>query len=540
MTRLMAWVVFVIGIVSQPAIGGDLTLAPVFGNHMVLQRDKPLRIWGRAPVGAEVRVAFADQEAMVRADERGDWLAELPAVPASEAGRELLVTGAGDAVTLVDVLVGDVWVLGGQSNMEMPLWWRTDGNITAPGTRLVLAVDHAWLRVMTVPQRSARIPQEWFPESSRDGDGVPTLEWFASKSRDPAISGFSALGYYIALGLREATHVPIGLIDTSWGGTIAAAWNARDQLDSIPAAREFVLEKDRNADAWSEDGARAQLKADLQNWEQEAAAARAAGRNPPAKPELRPDPAAERGFPAGPFNAMIWPLRRLAIRGVFFYQGENNYFDKLDPFDATYPGVVASWRTAWGDPDLPFCLFQICGWDNHDRVYWQTKLPILQSVQHQTHLAVPGTGFVVTGDFPHVDIHPMVKRPIARRAVAWARAEVYGDRSAQWRTPVYESLRRDGHRLILTFRVDPADPLRMHGGPAGFAIAGEDRKFLPARAEVIADDAVAVWHDQIAEPLAARHVWSQRGVYRLYTTSGLPVGPFRTDDWPIPPAEILQ
>jgi sialate O-acetylesterase len=522
------------------ASGAGLELSPVLGDHMVLQRDRPVRIWGHAPAGAEVRVEFAGRQAMARVDASGNWQAELPALPASDQGRDLRVSSGDAEVVLRDVLVGEVWLLGGQSNMEMPLWWRTDGHQNAPETRLTLGVEHPWLRVMTVPQQSARQPQEWFPESTRDGDGVPTLRWFEAKSRDAAISGFSALGYYMALELHQATGVPIGMIDTSWGGTIAAAWNSREQLAAIPEAREFVAAKEAAADAWTEQGAREQWEKELVEWEQRVAAAKQAGKNPPGKPALRPDPASERGFPAGPFNAMIWPLRRLALRGAFYYQGENNYFDKLDPFAQTYPGVVTSWRAAFGDPELPICLMQVCGWDNHDRVYWQTKLPLLQEWQHRAHRSLPRTGFVVTGDFPHTDIHPMVKRPIARRAVAWARSELYGDRTARWKTPVLESSRREGHRLLLKFKIEPGDGLQMNGGPSGFAIAGEDHKFLPARAEVLGPDTVAVWHDLVAEPQAARHVWSQRGVYRLYTLSGLPVGAFRTDDWPIPKEEVFE
>ncbi|MFM8584320.1 MAG: hypothetical protein ACKOFW_22915, partial [Planctomycetaceae bacterium] len=329
----------------QPVTGAGLEVAPVLGDHMVLQRDRPVRIWGHAPAGAEVRVEFAQREAVTRADADGNWKAQLPALAASDQGRELRVRSGDTEVVLRDVLVGEVWLLGGQSNMEMPLWWRTDGHQNAPETRLTLGVDQPWLRIMTVPQQSARRPQEWFPESSPDGDGVPTLRWFAAQSRDPAISGFSALGYYMALELHQATGVPIGMVDTSWGGTIAAAWNSREQLGAIPEAREFVAAKEGAADAWTAEGARQQWEREVAEWEQQVAVAKQAGKNPPGKPVLRPDPATERGFPAGPFNAMIWPLRWMTLRGVFYYQGENNYFDKLDPFAQTYPGVVSSWRS---------------------------------------------------------------------------------------------------------------------------------------------------------------------------------------------------
>jgi len=307
------------GLVPNFVLGADLELAPVFGDHMVLQREKPVRVWGRAPQAVEVRVEFAGQNVTGQSNADGSWSVTLAPLLAHEAGRELRVSAAGAERVLTDVLVGEVWLLGGQSNMEMPLWWRTDGHLNAPETRLTLGVDHPWLRVMTIPQRSTRHPQEWFPESAVDGDGVPTLRWFESRSRDPAISGFSALGYYMALELREATGVPVGLIDTSWGGTIAAAWNSRDQLAAIPAAREFVAARDEAAEAWTETKAREQLEQSLRLWEQQVAEAKAAGKNPPGKPTLQPDPAGERGFRGGPFHGMIWPLRHLSLRGVFYY-----------------------------------------------------------------------------------------------------------------------------------------------------------------------------------------------------------------------------
>jgi sialate O-acetylesterase len=200
--------------------------------------------------------------------------------------------------------------------------------------------------------------------------------------------------------------------------------------------------------------------------------------------------------------------------------------------------VGTSWRKAFGEEKLPFCLFQICGWDREDRLYWQTKLPIIQEVQHKAQLALPNIGFVVTADHPHGDTHPMVNRPIAERAVRWARAEVYGEKGVTWGTPVYQSKKKDRKRLILSFRTPGNEALKITGEPAGFVIAGEEKKFAEARAEVVDRTSVAVWSDQVADPVTARYAWSQRAICHLYTESDLPVGPFRTDDWPIPASEI--
>jgi sialate O-acetylesterase len=394
---------------------------------------------------------------------------------------------------------------------------------------------------MTVPQRATRAPQESFPSGVRCGDGVMTLQWFVAKPKDPAISGFSALGYYLGVQLHEKLGVPIGLVDTSWGGTIASAWCSREALDAIPEAAGMMKAKDAAADAWSEEGARKELETAVADWEKAAAAAKAENKRPPGKPMLRTDPAQDRNFPAAPFNAMIWPLRQMTVRGVFFYQGENNLFDKTDPFTRTFPAVVISWREAFGEPQLPFCLFQICGWGdtNHRRLYNQDHMiPVLQEQQHKAQLALPNTGFVVTGDYPHGDIHPMVKRPIAERAVRWARAEVYGEKGVTWGTPVYQCMKKVGNRLILNFRTPGNEALNLRGEPAGFVIAGADGKFVEAQAEVVGRTSVAAWSDKVADPVTVRFNWSDIAFFHLYTESGLPVGVFRTDDFPTSSAHM--
>jgi len=521
---------------------GELRLAGVFSDHMVLQRQVPVRIWGQAAAGAAVQVSFAGQQLRCTAGADGAWQAVLEPLSAESGGRELTVSSGDQQVTVQDVLVGEVWLLGGQSNMEMPLWWRgdSDGMKNAEGTRLVLGTDHPWLRVMTVPQRATRTVQEDFVSGERDGDGVVAGRWFAAQSRHEAISGFSALGYFLGVQLHEKLGVPIGLIDTSWGGTIAAAWNSAESLAAIPEAAGMVARKTGLADAWSAEGARKQHELALAEWERVSAEAKAAGKNPPGRPELQPDPGQDRNYPAGPFNGMIWPLRKFAVRGVFFYQGENNYFDREDPFERTFPGVVRSWRAAMQAPDLPFCLFQICGWENADILYMQTKLPILQEQQHQAHLSLPHTGFVVTGDYPHVDIHPMVKRVIAERALRWARAEVYGEQGLTWGTPSLASSQVEKGKIRLSFRTFGDEAILLKGDPSGLVIAGADGRFVKAQAQVVNRTSLLVWSDEVPEPQMVRYVWSQRGMYRLFSASGLPVGAFRTDSGVIPPDQIRE
>jgi sialate O-acetylesterase len=297
----------------------------------------------------------------------------------------------------------------------------------------------------------------------------------------------------------------------------------------------MIQRKEAAAAAWSAEGAKKQYDEELAAWEKIAAEAKAANKQPPGKPALKPDPAQDRNFPAGPFNAMIWPLRHLTLRGVFFYQGENNYFDKEDPFAQTFPGVVKSWRKAFGSEELPFCIFQICGWGDVDLLYQPTKLPFLQAAQQATHLALPRTGFVVTTDYPHVDIHPMVKRVIAERALRWARTEIYGEKGLTWGSPALESVARSGNGMLLKFSTFGDEALLVKGQPCGLVIAGSDGKFVEAQAKVVNRTSLLVWSDKVPEPTMVRYAWSHRAICRLFSASGLPLSPFRTDNEPMGP-----
>lgn len=541
--RFLITLLLVYQIISLSKLNAtELKLASVFSDHMVLQREKPICVWGQASPKSSVTVDFAGQTKSTTAQADGSWQVQLDQLPASSEPRKLNITSQGQTIEVSDVLVGEVWLLGGQSNMEMPLWWRgdSDGLKNAKDTRLVLGTNHPWLRIMTVPQRASRTPEEEFPQGAIDGDGVATGRWFIAEDKHPAISGFSALGYFLGVQLHEKLNVPIGLIDSSWGGTIASAWNSQESLAAIPEARIMVENKMAAAAAWSEQGAREKLQTELIRWEALVEAAKKENKNPPGRPELQPDPGKDRNYPAGPFNAMIWPLRKFSLQGVFFYQGENNYFDHQDPFAKTFPGVTTSWRSAFSSPDLPFCIFQICGWENADILYLQTKMPILQEQQHQAHLSLPNTGFVVTMDYPHADIHPMVKRVIAERAMRWARCEVYGELGLTWGSPSLESHSQNGSQILLNFKTFGDEALLIKGDPCGLVIAGKDGKFVEAKAKIVHRTSLAVWSDQVPEPVSVRYAWSQRPICRLYSASGLPVGPFRTDQGEIPLSEIRQ
>jgi len=506
----------------------DLRLADVFDHHMVLQRNQPVKIWGWAGAKEKVTVSFGENTQSVTADADGSWLLELPPMPANAEGRELTAGSGSEEVTIKDVLVGDVWILSGQSNIQMPLWIRPDG-VEKAERRLVIGTDHDWLRIMTMPHRATPEVQDGFPKDEEGGDESGL--WSASKSKDHTTSEFSALGYHFGVKLHEEIGVPVGLVDASWGGTVSSTWCSRERLEKIPKAGA-LLEK---------------LDAELADWDNADQGEGDTDRR-----------TADRGLPTGNFNGMIMPLRHLTIRGVFFYQGENNMFGQTI-FKATYRGVVDSFRDAFGRKDLPFCIIQCASAGKEYAVHKFGKLTYIQEVQKKIHLSTDNTGFVVTTDHTHSDLQPMLKRPIAERMVRWALADVYGRKDVTSGDAVVTGTERKGDTLLVQFRTPGGETLKMNpvptgwalttdgksiehvtdaengnipveDTPSGFAIAGKDLEFVGAQAEVIDGKTVKVWAESVPEPFAVRYACS-RGFHRLYTESGLPVGPFRTNNF---------
>ncbi|MGD7653613.1 MAG: hypothetical protein ACQCXQ_10390 [Verrucomicrobiales bacterium] len=558
---LLFWAAVLLVVPAFRASAADLRLADVFDDHMVLQRNQPVKVWGWAGANEAVTVSFAGKSQSTTAAADGRWMLELPPMPANANGRALTASSGSAQSAIQDVLVGDVWLLGGQSNMQMPLWWRHDGMEKLEGTRLSLHTDHDWLRIMTVPQLANREPQEGFPKDGTGPNGEVYGRWFVSQAKHPAISTFSSLGYYIGVKLHEQVGVPIGLVDTSWGGTLASLWCSREQLEHTPEAADVLAEWDRKVAEWTPEKAQQQYQADLADWEKRVQAAQAAkAPRMPKKPELGIDPRLEKYHPAGCFNAMILPIRHLTISGAMFFQGENNVFDQTRIFETTFRGVVDTWRDAFGRQDLPFCIFQIAGWGGKYKEFGENKIVHIQEAQKKVHLSRQHTGFVVTADHTHKDIHPLRKKPLAERAVRWALAEVYGRKNVTWGDPTVTATERKDGKLLLRFQTPGGEKLTIHPVPTGFAlsadgksavpeaqaangaipladvptgfvIAGKDRKFVPARAEVIDATTVAVWAESVPEPVAVRYGWSPRGFFTLHTESGLPAGPFRTDDW---------
>ena len=519
-----------------------LRLPNIFGDHMILQRDKPVRIWGWAGGGQEVSVTFAGQTRKASAGAGGDWQLDLDPMPANATGQVLTVTAGDQALRFEDVLVGEVWLCGGQSNMEWRLRSARDADVEIPSAR------YPGLRFIRIKPEGTPAPRDDFP--AEDPDGV----W--QRCTPETIGDCSGVAYFFGQRLHRRLDVPVGLINAAWGGTMAQHWVTRETLDTLPAAIPYIEEYENKYREWidggREEGAARRFAADLEKWQARAAEAEAKGEKAPGgKPNERSyqDPAQGR-IPAGAVNAMIMPIAGLSLRGALFYQGENNSFgDAWIPFRQTFPAVISDWRRLFRDEQMPFGIIQIAGWSTRRSMTYDMNhhTNVVREVQFNTWRKTPGTGLIVSFDANSNDsIHPGRKYPVGDRSARWALSTVYGITDAvrngplQWHGPVYESMEKKAGKIVVRFEEAGSAGLRLDRADArGFYIAGEDRIFHHAEARVTGGRGqplgVEVWSDAVSEPVAVRYASSNLPLGTLMNGKELPAFPFRTDTWPLKP-----
>ena len=509
---------------------------------MILQRDKPARIWGFGNAGQVVTVSFAGQTLRAETDDDGKWSLNLGPLTANARGRDLVILSEDQKVTLRDVLVGDIWILGGQSNMEASLKNIQDGELE------ILAANRPAIRLLTIPLRALPDPQDdfarldeynsWSRVTERKG------EW--SVCTPETVPLFAAVGYVFGRRLHQVTGVPIGLVDTSWGGTTVEAWVSRETLAAIPEAAPLLASWDKRIGAYD---AQRSLADAVRRWEGRAKNLRRQGKTVPPKPtKPRPSPAFDRNNPGAAHNAVLHPISGMAVKGAIFYQGINNAVGGARPamYAKTFAALIPEWRRVFRDPKLPFGFCQMVSWGFPPKLdetenLMATPAPFIRESQLKAHLAHPDTGFVVAYDLGHIQMHSPYKVPLGERLARWALATQYG-KKLTYKTPLHRSSHEQDGAIIVEF--DQAIHPR-HGGRAeilGFAIAGADRHFYPALAKLHKADAVRVSSVHVPHPVAVRYAWATHPFGTLVGagSNGLPAAPFRTDDWDWPDAPFAE
>ena len=482
----------------------DLKMASIFGDQMVVQRDQPVRVWGWTTPGTEVAVTLADKSATVTADASGRFDATLDPLPAG--GPHQLVIRGDETRTFNDVLVGEVWICSGQSNMAWPVASANDPDLES------MTANYPGIRLISVPQVGTQEPQDDFQGS-----------WQACTPE--SVRDFSAVGYFFGRQLHQTLGVPIGLIDNAWGGSAAEAWINRDVLESDGSYTELLAHWDQAAENYDHDAALARHQEARQAWVD-------GGRrgNAPRPPR---DPRTGNHRPANIYNGVLRPTIGYPIRGVIWYQGESNSA-RAHQYRDLFPLMIQSWRDEWGQGDFPFYWVQLADYLAEVPEPSESNWAELREAQTMTLSRLPNTGQAVIIDLGEAsDIHPLNKQDVAKRLVRWALAKDYGY-DIPYQSPTYREMSiRDG-KVLVTFDhvgggLDTFDVNEL----IGFTVAGEDQKFVKARARFVrgTNDTVEVWSDEVASPVAVRYAWADNPICNLQSQEGLPMTPFRTDSW---------
>jgi len=486
----------------------DIRLPAIIGDNMVLQQGKKVAIWGWAEPNEEVtvRVSWRTMEWSVRADKEGKWQFEMTS-PKVGGPYEMTFQGK-NTVIVKNILVGEVWVGSGQSNMQM-----TVGG-SANSKEEIAAAKYPKIRLFYVKREVADEPK-----SDCTGSWV--------ECSPETVQGFSAVAYFFGRDLHKELNVPVGLIHTSWGGTPAEAWTRRGELEK---EADFAPILKRSDDAVAKyPQAKADYEKKFEAWKEAAKKAKEAGEKEPGKPRAPRSPLNSH-TPAALYNAMIAPLIPYGIQGAIWYQGESNA-GRAYQYRKLFPAMITNWRTDWGQGDFQFLFVQLANFMAVKDEPGESAWAELREAQLQT-LSLPNTGMAVIIDIGEAkNIHPKNKQDVGGRLAAWALGTTYKKRSV-YSGPLYKSMKVEGGKAVLSFD-HVGGGLVARGGEAlkGFAVAGEDKKFVWADAK-IEGNTVVVSSEAVARPAAVRYAWADNPICNLYNAKGLPASPFRTDDWP--------
>ncbi len=492
-------------------VAAEVRLHPLFSDHGILQRGIRVPVWGTGDEGERVTVEFAGQKVSTTAH-NGRWQVSLSPLKASNHGAVLKASGPANATEVTDVVVGEVWICSGQSNMEWPLSrsYQPEADIQASA--------NPNLRLFTVAKRRS-------PEAKTDLD-YAKHSW--AVAGPDTVKNFSAVGYYFGRNLEEdlkSQGVPVGLIHTSWGGSPAEVWMSDSAIRANPSYARDLQEADAAAYLGYQKG--------LLAWETEKAAAVAKGeaftKNRPFAPWQNSEL----------YNGMIANLIPYAIKGAIWYQGESNA-GRAWQYRELYGDMIKNWRRDWGQGDFHFYAVQLAPWDKSRRremsviasEVGDSNWAELREAQDFVAATVPNTGVAVITDVGDKDdIHPTRKAPVGARLALLARSKAYHE-PVESSGPVVRTFTFVGGEALLDFshvgsRLQTRDGL----APTGFSVAGEDHKFHAATARIRGKSEIVVQSSEVAKPVAVRYGWADYPVVNLRNGAGLPASPFRTDSW---------
>ena len=497
---------------------------PLFTDGAVLQRGQPVPVWGTARDGEKVTVEFGSQKVSTTAA-GGKWSVKLE--PLKEGGPFTMKITGDNAVAVNNLLVGEVWVCSGQSNMEWKFAQADNAKEEGP------KADFPKIRMFTVKKKTSVKPL-----AEAEGSWV--------ECSPQSVGGFSAVGYFFARDLHRKLGVPVGMIHTSWGGTPAQAWTSLEGFGTDPELKGYVdaatrklatydadlaahaaklAEFNTQSKEWNETVGKAYQET-LKAWNETAAQAKKAGQPQPPKPapsSPQPKPPGHPddgpGNPASLYNGMLAPIIPYGIKGAIWYQGESNA-GQSKQYRTLFPAMIADWRARWKQGEFPFFFVQIAPFNGQP--------PEIREAQFLTLAKVKNTAMAVTTDVGDAkDIHPRKKEPVGQRLALAARALTYGEK-IEYSGPLYDSMSSKSGKAVISFKHVGGGLVAKDGELKGFTIAGEDKKFVPAQAK-IQGSTVVVSAEGVTHPKAVRYGWANVPDVNLFNKEGLPASPFRTD-----------
>jgi sialate O-acetylesterase len=478
----------------------EVRLPAILSSHMVLQRDRPIHIWGWSNPGEKVSVALHGVSRDVTGDALGNWSVFLP--PESAGGPYQLSVASTNKLVLDDILIGDVWFASGQSNMEFPLTgWP--GAPMKDSAREIAGATQPQIRLLYIPHKAAD-----FPLFNREAS------WKVCTPETAA--GFSAVAYLFGRELNQRERVPIGLIDSTWGGTVAEAWVSLQSISSDASLMPIFASRARMMQQQDE------VAAILAKQAREDLAAKQAGQ--PA-PHHVWNPPPESWAPAALFNGMVAPVTPYSIKGVIWYQGESNSRPHFAPIYAkVFPALIADWRAEWHEGDFPFLFVQISSFNSDETEAW----PVIREAQRRT-LSVANTAMAVSIDVGDPDnVHPPDKQTVAARLALAARALAYGE-NVEYSGPLFRQATPEADAVRVWFDHTAKGLVAKGDTLQGFEIAGDDGHFVPATARIDGNTVVAS-NSQVSAPKCVRYGWSNAPTVNLFSSDGLPASPFTSED----------
>jgi sialate O-acetylesterase len=501
-----------LGLALPLSLKAELKLPAIIGDNMVLQQKQAGKIWGWDAPGTEVSVSFGGQTKSAKADGQGKWTVSLDPGAASDKPATMTIKGT-SSKELKNILVGEVWVCSGQSNMQFNVGSALDSDLE------IATAKYPKIRLISVPNVGTQEPQKDFKGA-----------W--AECSPQTVGGFSAVGYFFGRSIHQTLNVPVGLINDSWGGSAAEAWVRRDVLEKDPRFAKLMEETKGREAAAANPAAKAKWEKDFAAWKQRADDAKKAGKPFAERAPNAPDAwLTGNARPGNIFNGVLLPTIGYGIKGAIWYQGESNAARAYE-YGQLFPLMIQHWRELWGQGDFPFYWVQLADFMAETPEPGESAWAELRESQTKTQSAIKNGGQAVIIDIGEgKDIHPKNKRDVAERLVRWALVKDYGQKLV-YRSPEYKSMAVAGNKATITLdtfgsSLQTFDVKEIKG----VAICGDDKKWVWADAKITGADKITVSSPKVAKPVAVRYAWANNPVCNLFNKEWLPVTPFRTDDF---------